>query len=85
MDFEVKRFLRRLNMTLGLEVVTQHGTTTDLTRRFEVYQEDLAVPDVLSLRHGDIAHEQLEFGHFVARFSGWRFRYRMTVRSEQTT
>ena len=81
----MNRFLRRLHLSFGLDVVTQHGTTTDLTHRFDFYQEDLAVPDVLSLTHVDIAHEQLEFGHFVARFSGWRFRYRMTVRSEQTT
>ena len=33
-----------------------------------------ASPDILSQTHVDIVHERPEFGHFVACFSGRRFR-----------
>lgn len=33
-------------------------------------EDNFAIPDILSQARVDIAHERLQFGHFVARFPG---------------
>lgn len=72
LGFEANRLLRWPHFTFGLDVVTQHGTSTGITQRLDFIEYDLAVPDIFSQSHVDIVHKRLQLGHFMACFPGWR-------------